>query len=603
MATQPILTIFGFGISGYRSFKGNELSLLGPCNRTHLITGQNNSGKSALLEAFEKTLDLISLINCESTQKEYPFHSPIDAPRHSDRIDTKHSVCLSCNEILNLANSVISSRSANHNKESNIIGSLDSLLRNQAFSRGNIGYCWFDFTVPNPWSRPTTIEPSIDQYEAAGSPELQQFASLISEGIQDNLDAYTEIVRWLLHSIRHHGHITIPAKRAPNPIQENSRPSKDEVARGVGLPEKLLEINNPEDHDRLRAEKQKRLIETFMKEALNASRFDFSVGIESHEISVNVDESGFMPLSTQGTGLSDLLIIATTIASFDNTYILIEEPELHLHPTLQRQMMRALDNDASGNRFIVTTHSPALVNSPNSSITNVIKREDTSQSTTIDNIIDVRNALNDIGARPSDLLLSNFVIWVEGPSDRIYVNDWIHRMDSSLTEGIEYSVMHYGGSLLKHLTARPDNDDNQQYSMFHINTSLCVLMDSDKENESSTINQTKQRIEQECSQIDAMSWITWGYTIENYYTGEQLEKAIRELYPDKQYDGVLCKRYTAPLKENFANSSFGPDKVEVAKRLTGIANALENDKTDLKKKMQELIERIQIASGRKRPND
>ena len=40
--------IDGFGISSYRSF-GEELQLIGPCNKINFIIGQNNSGKSNVL--------------------------------------------------------------------------------------------------------------------------------------------------------------------------------------------------------------------------------------------------------------------------------------------------------------------------------------------------------------------------------------------------------------------------------------------------------------------------------------------------------------------------------------------------------------------------
>lgn len=38
----------GFGIGGYRCFTSDQQALVGPFGKVHLITGQNNSGKSAL---------------------------------------------------------------------------------------------------------------------------------------------------------------------------------------------------------------------------------------------------------------------------------------------------------------------------------------------------------------------------------------------------------------------------------------------------------------------------------------------------------------------------------------------------------------------------
>ena len=55
---------------------------------------------------------------------------------------------------------------------------------------------------------------------------------------------------------------------------------------------------------------------------------------------------------------------------------------------------------------------------------------------------------------------ANSVIWVEGPTDRIYLNHWIQPVDPALKEGLHYSIMFYGGRLLSHLTANdPEVDE------------------------------------------------------------------------------------------------------------------------------------------------
>src|SRR5207248_2410984 len=40
----------------------------------------------------------------------------------------------------------------------------------------------------------------------------------------------------------------------------------------------------------------------------------------------------------------------------------------------------------------------------------------------------------DLGYRPSDIVQANCVIWVEGPSDRIYVRHWLKRLDEHFSE-------------------------------------------------------------------------------------------------------------------------------------------------------------------------
>ncbi|MCU0497991.1 MAG: ATP-binding protein [Anaerolineae bacterium] len=46
-----------------------------------------------------------------------------------------------------------------------------------------------------------------------------------------------------------------------------------------------------------------------------------------------------------------------------NSIVLIDELELHLHPTWQRRLLQYLTKIRSGNQFIITTHSPTIMQS------------------------------------------------------------------------------------------------------------------------------------------------------------------------------------------------------------------------------------------------
>lgn len=65
-----------------------------------------------------------------------------------------------------------------------------------------------------------------------------------------------------------------------------------------------------------------------------------------------------------GFGLSQLLPIVVEMHLRERSTILIEQPELHLHPRLQARMGQLLRNAVSGrnqNRFIIETHSEHLI--------------------------------------------------------------------------------------------------------------------------------------------------------------------------------------------------------------------------------------------------
>lgn len=70
--------------------------------------------------------------------------------------------------------------------------------------------------------------------------------------------------------------------------------------------------------------------------------------------------------------------------------------------------------------------------------------------------------LEGLGVRPSDLCLAAGLVWVEGPSDRTYLNRWLslwckdnHCIHEPFEENIHYAYAMYGGALLSTTPALP----------------------------------------------------------------------------------------------------------------------------------------------------
>jgi hypothetical protein len=200
---------------------------------------------------------------------------------------------------------------------------------------------------------------------------------------------------------------------------------------------------------------------------------------------------------------------------------------------------------------------------------------------------DLARVASDLGNRASDLVQSNFIVWVEGPSDRLWIRAWLAVLDPLLIEGAHFSIMFYGGALLSHLTAE-DEEVGDFIELLKINRNLAVVIDSDKSSEDDNLNATKQRVISELR--------TEGYTIENYVAKSALENAVRSLYPSKTYN-FPNGQWKSPLGKKFQDSSSLPSKTTVARSVIDAGISVDSFSTHLTQNLSDISQAIRAANG------
>ena len=221
---------------------------------------------------------------------------------------------------------------------------------------------------------------------------------------------------------------------------------------------------------------------------------------------------------------------------------MFEELENNLHPSLQRRLLKYIENlSKEGCIFFLTTHSNVMLDNfqKNNEVNalHVVKNNGEISIVNTTNSIQKNDILNDLGIKASDILQSNGVIWVEGPSDRIYMNKWIELWsDGKFKEGKDYQCVFYGGRLLNNLTFDEEED---LINLLKVNRNSIILIDSDKENGPASLNDTKKRICEEASKNKIMCWITKGREIENYVSKNTIDSKLEIAGPNvllNQYD-------------------------------------------------------------------
>lgn len=224
-------------------------------------------------------------------------------------------------------------------------------------------------------------------------------------------------------------------------------------------------------------------------------------------------------------GSKEILTLITQIylAEQETDLLLLEEPELHLHPEAEQHIFDVISDIAGedGPQVIVSTHSDVFVNQ--SEVSNLIRVERDGMTTLREvQQEDSWNVLTDLGYSKSGLLQSDAVVFVEGLSDKLILSEWTNTLGLDIeSEGVsivelegEGNVATHGRSLVKLL---------QSFGIPYL-----FVIDSDDSDARTVIDEYKRQINREDDDDIDESSIWWYTTPDHFYawSDSDIEKLL-----------------------------------------------------------------------------
>jgi len=315
---------------------------------------------------------------------------------------------------------------------------------------------------------------------------------------------------------------------------------KIHVHTGLDMYKEVTELLLGEHEDRLKIKE----FEDFMsKTFFNEQPVHIVPRIGKDVLFIKIGDEKQYPIYELGEGIQAIILL--TYPLFFNTGVnavfFIEEPELHLHPGLERIFIETLRNERFNSfQYFVTTHSNHILDLTleynDISVYSFQKEVINDNSSFLINNVNSnhKHILDLLGVRNSSLFLSNCTIWVEGITDRLYIRKYLELFNSecNFREDFHYSFIEYAGSNLTHWSFL--ESDDLEFSNINIEgicSKIFLIVDNDGVELPSKRDKSKKKERHHKLKLKLGDnlYVTKGLEIENLLSKKTIKEAIKSI--------------------------------------------------------------------------
>ena len=230
-----------------------------------------------------------------------------------------------------------------------------------------------------------------------------------------------------------------------------------------------------------------------------------------------------------GSGIVQFILVFASAALRDPSYILIDEPELNLHPSLQQKFVTSLATYTK-HGIIFGTHSIGLTRSIADTIYSVRKTGQDSTARLFGTEPHYPELLGELSFSTYQEMGVEKIFLVEGPTEVRTMQQLLRK----LGKDTDVLVINLGGSGMINLRRMHEIAEFKR-----ITPKVFLWIDSEQESESQQPPAERRKFIEECKKLKIVSALSERRSIEHYFSSEVIQKVTRrrvELKPFEKFN-------------------------------------------------------------------
>ncbi|MBD1914845.1 MULTISPECIES: ATP-binding protein [Cyanophyceae] len=279
-----------------------------------------------------------------------------------------------------------------------------------------------------------------------------------------------------------------------------------------------------------------------IKSIFNFSSLEINSSNTAYTLLLTVNGESYM-LDEMGAGLSQILLVLVNAAVSKPSFILIDEPELNLHPSLQLDFLTSLASFAKRG-IIFSTHSLGLARSSSERIYSVFKNA--SNETTLTEF-EATNSLPELLGELNFSSYQNFkfskILLVEGVTEIKTIQQFLRKWKKDK----EFVLIPLGGSQLIR-----NSIEFEMTELKRISEKLFALVDSERNHEDCELDKNRSQFLWSCKSIGIECHILKRRATENYFSDRAVKAVKGEKYRALEpYEKLNTLQFSWSKSENW----------------------------------------------------